>query len=374
MSQSVGSRWWQGLVASACMGLLLGSSVQAQPRVPGAGAIFNPLLNKPDTITTRNRETVTSVDPLVVSPLAPIPNVGRGATYFTPEDLHADALQARKDDIDARAGALQCKMAVGVQRLRMEEYGDFDIGALLTTEGEKQAALQHAADAAAGATEAAMAARRAAVLGASNRQSLEATELARQQAVNAYQDAKAAMFEAQARIADLQDQVDLEVNGAPADPTMKCSGVSVANCDGELLRQIQAVVDNHSLERSQGDTRAGVYPPSEFRDLRLTNITSRQREEGGVTVIRVSGKIINPRRSDVAVPPIWVSAVDQFGTGLKSEQASAPRGQKAIKAGATLNFTYAMKPMPERTARTVVTFAPYHHPPRYKPVSAYCPL
>lgn len=313
------------------------------------------------------RESVTEVAPLISTPLAPIPKVGAGATYFSVEELHGTAVQARKDDIDVRAGVHLCRDAsINPDMVELEMDGKIDMQTLLATEAAAQARLQHAAEEAEVATKAAMDARRGLILGATLQRDVDSAELQRQTTIREYQAALGGVSEAQARIADLQDLVELVFTGDPG-------RVKLANnADWVRASGIDIELNFRSHIRQQGDSQAGVYVPFEFRDLRLSEVVSRERKEGDQTVLRVSGKIHNPRKISVAVPPIWVSAVDQFGTGLKSEQAEAPRGQKAIKAGGSLSFTYAMKPMPEKASRAVVTFAPLHHPPRYKPVQAYC--
>ena len=60
------------------------------------------------------------------------------------------------------------------------------------------------------------------------------------------------------------------------------------------------------------------------------------------------------------VGPLWLSVTDRFGTEVKSEQIQAPRGQGKIRARGNLAFTDAVKPPPERSAKTSVTFAPFH--------------
>lgn len=312
---------------------------------------------------------VTEVEPLTVRAAVPVPRVGQGATYFSPEDLARAADEARKEEIEARSNAFQCRDAsLNPNSPMLEENGQFSIQSLVHSEAIAQRTLSVAADDAQKATTAAIEARRSALLDSSLQQRVTDLELARQIAVHKYQEAQADVFESQARIADLQDQVEQAFSGDP-------SSWSAANSVDLLRRdhpEIRTYVDLRTSMRAGGDRSAGVYVPFEFKDLRFSNIVSRQMQENGLTVLRVTGTIVNTRKTSLAIPPIWVSAVDEFGTSVKADQATAARGQKAIKPSGSLAFSYTMRPMPEHTARTVVTFAPLHHPPRYKPIGPYC--
>ncbi len=89
-------------------------------------------------------------------------------------------------------------------------------------------------------------------------------------------------------------------------------------------------------------------------------------------MIRISGKIVNTRKSPIAVPPLWISVVDKFGASLKAEQTEPVRGAPRIPPGGMRSFNYVVKSVPQRTARTVVTFAPFHRMPIEKPAGFYC--
>jgi hypothetical protein len=293
-------------------------------------------------------ESITTVEPLTVSPLAPVPEVGQGATYFLPEELSTKAHEARQAYIDAKADARQCGMAgTGPSA---EVFGEFGIGPLLDSVRVAEYDRQKAAEAASAATTAALEARMAAARGDAS--TLTSAELARQQAVRAYQKADADALEAHRRLGDLQD---LRASDSGAGRWM-----------------LKAMVDNRSYEREQNQGAPGVYIPNDFRDLRLREITARQGDDGGEPVIRISGKIVNTRKSSIAVPPLWISVVDKFGTSLKAEQTEPVRGAPRIPAGGMRSFNYVVKSVPPRTARTVVTFAPFHHMPIEKPAGFYC--
>ena len=116
----------------------------------------------------------------------------------------------------------------------------------------------------------------------------------------------------------------------------------------------------------------GLYKPGIFRDLKLENIVVYQVQEGPDPAMRVSGVIVNPRRSAVTVPPLWVAALDRYGTVLKDQQMEPPVTAPRIAAGGRAAFTFSISPLPERAERAVVTFAPFHREPELKPVSAFC--
>lgn len=323
--------------------------VFAQPQGPVSGYLQSQG-NSSDRITNRpiekSPDQITTVSPLVISPMAPVPNVGKGATYFKPEELQAAAHQARQDMIDLHY--TPCGPGIGEES--REDLGEFSFGALYDTLRVRQQQLNRVADTANLATQEALTSRIAAARGEGPQEAVVSTELARQDAVRRYQGAQQAMLEAEYRVADLQDWVD--TGGSPA------TG--------------KAYVDERTRRRANNGGHAGVYVPDEFKDLRLSGVVSRQVTDRGEPGMRVSGRISNPRKSAIAVPPIWVSVEDQFGTALKSEQAEAPKGQKAIPAGGSLAFAYIFKPLPEKASHTVVTFAPMHHAPRLKPADAYC--
>lgn len=290
----------------------------------------------------------TTVSPLISSPLAPVPEVGRGATYLFPEELGKAAQDAARAARDAKFDARSCGLAgVGPSE---EVFGSFGVGALVDSTRVAETALQQAALKAQRTTQAALDARLAAARGEKGA-SVEATELARQEAVRAYQAANAAALEAHRRVADLQDLMFTDRTATRGD--------------------LKAMVDNRSYEREQTQGATNVYIPNAYKDLRLTEVVAREAQDKGEAVVRVSGKIVNTRKQSIAVPPLWLSVVDKYGTSLKSEQAQAPRGQKRIPAGGTLSFNYEVK-APPRTARTVVTFAPFHRPPMEQPIGAYC--
>src|SRR4051794_17561201 len=84
------------------------------------------------------QQGVTTVSPLTSTALAPIPDVGIGASWFAPEDIEVVVHQARNDHIDAKAAVRQCHESGPAQT---EESGDFSFEALYDTESKAQETL-----------------------------------------------------------------------------------------------------------------------------------------------------------------------------------------------------------------------------------------
>jgi hypothetical protein len=395
----------------AAIGLLTATLLVWPTLVAGqiAGGLITPGMMSPrkeremEEAHRQAADPITTVAPVMVRPAEGLPNVGSGATFFSTESLAREMREAQVGFLEAQAAVLQCSLSIrssdgphvskapqgagnpdgtasvndltenyiasvnaSMQPGATELGGRFSIGALYSTEASAQRTLRDAAEVARKATQEAIDAQ---TTYRANPTAAESAELARQIAVRAFQQAKSAVLEAQARIADLQALIEAEVNGDPGQ-------LRVANDFRELRKRypsIEVEVNNNSRERTQGNQLAGVYVPQEFKDLRLSNIVSRAVNVDGEAGIRVTGRIQNPLRKPVRVPPLWIAAIDRYGTGLMTEQVTAPRGTKAINAGGSLPFTYTMKPVPLSTSRTIITFAPYHNPPRLKPVSGYCP-
>ncbi len=333
-------------------------------------------------------QDVTTVSPLIIT----APQVGEGATYFTPEALAEAAHTSRQEGIDMRSAAQQCHGASVNDSMRpphTEDRGDFDLEALYDTEGKAQLAVWRASEKAETATKGALDARAAAARGAGTEAAAVTAELARQAAVKAFQDAQAAVTEAHRRVADLQELAAEHVGGDVILMQTLQMGKYVAGCTfigpGQLapgtrcdappedMRQFASRVQERTAERAANGGQQTLFVPDEFRDLHLSEIQAHERQEAGVTVLRITGKITNPRKSAIAVPPLWVSALDRYGTSLASQQIEAPRRQGRIPAGGSLVFTYAVKPYPDKTSRASVTFAPFHRVPANLGPSAFCP-
>jgi hypothetical protein len=414
---------------SAAVLTLIGSPQSiAQP------ASRTPVLSAPDEVTT--------VSPLVVRGMAPVPEIGAGATYFTVEELQKVAhdardarqaaeldeatcgginrgfLQGLEDNLAATSNlnpGLGASAAVRVDTsqftdaerrsgevtnaaVALERAGD-TLGAEATyaaadtimaaavqavldarlkarqdaVEGTTGALnqmylavrvyegrVEQAATTAQAATEAALAARRAATPDdATAAAAVNRTELARQAAIKALQQAQAQAAEAHLRVADLQDQIDQATGGDPSAATGNAS-------------QFMAYVDEQTRRRSFNGGYTGIYVADEFKDLRLINIVSRSVTVRGKPTVRVTGKIVNTRRKAIRVPPLWVAAVDRFGTSLYNQQAAPPPMGTTIPSRDSRPFVFDLASVPEKTVKTVVTFAPVRRAPVEKASGVYC--
>jgi hypothetical protein len=355
----------------------------------GNGICAGTLILSP-ALAQQSQTGVTTVSPLMVT--GGLPKVGDGATLFTPQELEAVAAHARQDHLDARDAARDCGAGGSLGGPTPEDMGTFGVGALLSTESRAQYNLQQAALAARTATDAALTASAAAARGEGSQADLIKAELARQAATKAYQDARQAVSEAHNRTLDLLELADQWVGGDLFSLRALEQGHYVSGCQygerGELvssdqrciqranfqtMREVQPQLEYRALQRIQNGGSRVIYTPAQYADLRLVNVVARRVEENGASVVRVSGKIVNPRRSAIAVPPLWVEIIDQYGTSLKAEQIVAPRGQGKIPTRDSLAFTYAVNPVPEKMARASVTFAPLHRPTPYLVPSMACP-
>lgn len=316
------------------------AAIAVSPLLAGAGVAGQP----PDAATTVEAVTVG---------IPPAPNVGEGATHFTVEQLQEARAEAREAYIDTRDASEKCGVGLAFRATEFrsaEDWlptsdggqarpGTFYLGGLYASMRDAQMEIQRTAEAAAAATEAALDARTRLGRGLATAAETESTELARQAAVKAFQDAQAKAEEAQARIVDAETAIQAG--------------------QGATARDVRDFILARATERESGFGVVGVYVPSEWNDLRLSETVAYQVELFGQPALRVKGKVHNTRRRAIGMPPLWFTVVDRFGTPLKSETAR-PGGRNRIPAGGSLPFTYDLKPLPEKAVRAVVTFAPDH--------------
>jgi hypothetical protein len=359
---------------------------------------------------------VTTVSPLVVRGMAPVPNVGEGATYFTIEELQTAAQAAGQARQTAELNETSCggsnrgylssleddsllgigffdlaKGKEGIDEIQIQSARDNlqDAADKESAKKDLQEAIlkarreapqtatsalyqmyraelvlegraQDAAQAARVATEAAMAARREAMQGGPDADAkVIQAELARQTAIKAFQQAQAKALESHRRVADFQTQLDEE-------------SVNTALTEANDLSRYVSFVDAQSQRRLVNGGYSGIYAADEFKDLRLTNIVSQAATVAGRPVLRVSGKIVNTRRNPIDVPPIWAAVTDRFGTSLATQRVDPTASQPKIAVGDSRPFVFDISPVPDNTAKTVVTFAPLHRTPAEKAASGYC--
>ena len=323
----------------------------------------------------QNAEEATTVAPITVRP-----EPGRGASDLSPAELSVAIEGARAQAWDAASAARACEVPLAAAGPLPEAMGEFGIGVLAATESRTGQDMEKAA-------RAALAATTAAGEGAS-----ADVQRAREAAVRAFLDARRKAEEARRRSLDLMELASERVNGELYGLRALEKGDFVPGClyeqngdlrndvhqpdicyaPGESMRQFQGDVDYRSQQRASGS--GGVYTPAEYRDLRLRDVVARQDEKDGVTVLRITGGIVNPRPHAITAPGLWIEVADRFGTPLKSEQIIAPMGRTKIRAGGTLRFSYAMSALPQAATRTAVTFAPLHRQTPYLVPGMACPI
>lgn len=365
---------------AACASVLI-----VTPLVGEAQQTDAPVVKESDT---------TVLDPLISEAFGPL--VGDGATYFLPTELQLAAHEARQDGIDVRANVQQCRTLGAIPH--REEVGDFDLEALWNTEAEATLDVWRKGEDAQHATEAALSARADLTAGKMSQDDAFKAELARQTAVKAYQAAQNKAREAHLRVSDLQAMaldyvsnnlaavqdleagkymIDCEPTGNGTITTSDSDQPHCARLDnvgrprGEGMIQFKGDVELRSAERARGGGQ-GMYVPKEYQDLALSEVSAHEGEEKGVSFLRVIGKINNARKNATPVPPLWIAAVDRYGTELQAQQVE-PRSAPKIPSGGSVPFIYVFKPMPEKTARATVTFAPFHRQSGPLPATAFCP-
>lgn len=311
---------------------------------------------------------VTTVTPLVVKSRegAPIP-----VPPFTPLELTKSAATAH----DVALGALMNACNRGISEDE-ENLTPLDRrNSLALTDARASANLELAAREARTATLAADNLRNTGSAAA-----LAAAEETRETSVKVYLAAQKVAAEAHQRFTDFQDIIDSRSGYAPrlAEARhMPWTGWAMGNPpipppDSEIM----ALLNESTRQRLEGNVAPGVYVPGEYADLRLAQVRASEVQlKGGDRAIHITGRIINPRQEVIPVPPLWVTAVDEYNRPLKSEQIKTPSGRR-IQAGGNALFAYDLRPAPPNTQNTLVTFAPQERTRRDRPIlgsPGFCP-
>ncbi len=299
----------------------------------GVAQVYGPPTQKAVTAPIQN-DGATTVSPLIVRPLAPPPKVGSGAPYFTPEELTATHDTVVREERVTRFGLEDMRPPPGQpghHTPKQEKFsGDFSLEALCDTANADQLALINTSEAAAKATQDALDARAAG--DKASAQTVEATELARQAAVRAYMAARATAQEADFRVDDFRNLPRL--NEIPADA-------------------LPSEVERRTLERK---ANGGVIGASEYADLSIVSVVADSQSRANGVVLKVTGRINNPRNRPIADPPLTISLLDKGGFTLSSRDFRPPASLR-IPAGRSVAFSYDV-PDPSPYAETAaVTFA-----------------
>ncbi len=280
----------------------------------------------------------TTVDPLIIHGSGvPMPTVGEGAPNYTPAEIHQKGADARSE------------RATFQDAIDMDSFA-CPAPALKPPPAQWKEVFQDAADAsrrvsdwsrvAEDATVKAQQVRVDAASGTATTAQVEQAELDRQKAVIELVKAEMDLDENRDKLIDIQDLVTEQMD--------------VAGWDGVLM--------TNAAERA---SRKYKLVPKAFEDLRLENIKVYERhDDKGAPFLFVTGAIHNTHDKRIPVPPLSLTAVDQFGYPLLVQEGEA-RGR--IDPGKSQAFTYTLKPSPDRTVRVIVTFAGLKRPGHLEP-------
>ncbi len=280
-------------------------------------------------------QDATTVSPLVVSAMVPVPNVGAGAPYFTLDELDATHQQAAAVERIDRRGLedIRCPKFLCSTPKKEIFSGDFGLEALCDTAQTDQLTLVRLTEAATVATQAALDTRIAAARGEGSSDDVVRTELARQAAINAYVAARAAAQEAENRVSDYKD--------LPA-----------------TMLGMSPIILNSEVERRSAERKAngGFLSASGNAGLTVTNLVARQLQGSGEPALSITGKINNSRKKPAPIPALSVSVLDRAGFPLKTQDFQAD-ARKVIPAGGSIPFAFQMKPIPDHSEGLAVTLA-----------------
>jgi hypothetical protein len=304
-------------------------------------------------ITPQQATPASDRDRVVITGMVPIPNVGPGAPYHSPEELAALSDKTQKDILHTDAVDMRtrlCRLAgpPGKSRLSLN-YPTLE--ALMDTEIETGRRLSTEADRAKAATEAAEQSRREAADGKADAKAVEQAELARQVAVNKVEEARVKFLEAGAALADFQDFErqgyvipDLNQEAAPS---------------GKILTWSE--LDVRADRRRKAGYWQGVPVPDPAPGLHIEQVEAHQKEGKRGPVIEITGMLRNDRNATISVPGLNVVAIDKQGfillaTPIDASGSSVPPMSSRV-------FSYELKPAPDAITRVSVTFASSLAPP-----------
>lgn len=313
-------RIWKRSLAAILAASLAASLAQAQPPTSPAA-----------TPLPQDAE-----DRVVVTGMAPIPNVGMGAPYYTPDDLVEMKTETRREMMQTRRDAEKCEAQEGAF-LSMDD--------LLRDEGMYGQDVMRAADIALKATEAAEASRRIPASGEVNQEKINRAELERQRAIIEYDKARLDLLNARAAISDYQD--------------LSKAGASVVRAQ-LMVRQ---------MKRMKAGWGVNTLARTASEEVVLEN-SSAVHVEGtkGKLWVKVTGLIRNKTDKALPIPKLTMTVLDQRGWYLSSIPAETQgRGQK-IPAGKAIAFQYILKEIPEDGANLIVGLASELDPPPRMPM------
>ncbi|HVY88915.1 MAG TPA: hypothetical protein VG942_08610, partial [Hyphomonadaceae bacterium] len=291
-------------------------------------------------------------DRVVITGMVPIPNVGAGAPYHSPEELAALSEKTQKDILHTDAVDMRTRMC----RLNLKPPGRLSMNypsleALMDAELATGRRLATEADRARLATEAAEASRRAAADGKEDAKSVEQAELARQAAVNKAEEARVKYLEAGAAIADLQD--------------FERQGYTIADLNQEAAPSGKVLtwgdLDVRADRRRKAGYWQGVPVPDPAPGLHIEQVEARQTDGKHGPVVEITGLLRNDRNGTLSVPGLTIVAIDKQGQILAATAIDA--SGSSVPAQSSRAFAYELTPAPQAIARVSVTFASSLAPP-----------
>jgi len=294
----------------------------------------------------RAQGLVSPVDRVLVTGVAPAPDVGEGAAYFLPGDLASIGEAAARSAGRARARLSRCRDAfpdatdpasrIAAYELTLEKLSREELAqARLLTERVRLAQA---------ATEDALAARAA----PSDRRSaaeIEASELRRQAAVNA-------LMEAEADLALSRELVFAAVEALRRNPS---------------ARPTRAALEESARQRAD----LSRMRPEAAAVLGLSGLRVEARGPGARDVA-VSGVVTNSGAAALPMPNLMLTAVDERGFALRTEIVEPARAL-GVLPGRPQPFAADFAGVPEATVHIVTSLTGRPAPAPERSAAAVCP-
>jgi hypothetical protein len=322
---------------SACLVALASAAPAAAQQAPPV---------EPPTVLESDAD---SVDRVIVTAMVPIPPVGDGAPYRTPDELADIRRLAQRNKAEPQADAMSfrtCRMkSVPPQRLSLTFPS---LEALLDEEVAIAQRVIIEAERAEQATLAAEQSRRDAAERKVDMSVVEEAELKRQKAVLKLDEARLKYLEAGAAVADFQD--------------FQRRGYVVVNWAGDPEAATEAGnpitwsdLDMRARKRRDAGYWLGAPQPEPHPGLRIQNVIAREQEGKKGPIVIVTGEIRNDRDKSADVPDLTVSAFD--GQGFVLEAVAIGAGSARVPAKSVKAFAYELRKPPEALERIAVIFA-----------------
>ena len=280
-------------------------------------------------------------DRVVVTATAPIPEVGAGAPRFTSEDIRDIQIDATQKALQADRDLERCGPPKGYLPPICNHKS---LTGLLACEKDAARKVDLLAQEASKATAEVEAARHDSALASTERQAVEEAERQRQLAVTKMEQARAALFEAQADVAVWQDMM---LRGR--------------------TQNIELDVMAAGLQRKKA--REAGYQRS-IGGLSVADVQAVLVDEGGARLLRLTGRIVNDERGGAAMPGLTAFVLDDRGWVLATHTVTAS-DRSQISGKSSRAFQFEVGPVPRATHKAVVAFASSADPPPRNGIGAF---